>query len=479
MRIKNKLLSVFLVGILLVGLHPGSGIAEERDDSVPEVHALTAEELDSEESALDFDGEEAADEQMLSEVTNGQGQSIEESIVAEDGELSSSRAASTTTTISFGKTYQGRVDASTKQYYRFTTTKNAKVSLRGTASAYVHWRLLGSNATSSITTLSAEFNSALNHAPFDQDWYLNTGTFYLEASAPFRASDFSFSVTASNTNVSFQELQKGSDNNMSCANSIASGKTYIGQLSRDLYVNPTTGYDVDFYKMAISDDAPISIKATTDLKGLACTVYDSRGNRLKSAKAFRDAATGRCVLEMSLDVPKGEVFFSIQHGNSYGYDCESARQESNGLYTFMVYDGSVHKNMLRMYNPNSGEHFYTASVTEKDSLVKSGWEYEGVAWIAPSKSSKPVYRLYSGTDHHYTTDAAEKDWLTTQGWSYEGIGWYSAEKGTGLHRLYNPHVDPSAARNNSGSHHYTTSAAERDSLVAQGWKYEGMAWNGM
>lgn len=39
--------------------------------------------------------------------------------------------------------------------------------------------------------------------------------------------------------------------------------------------------------------------------------------------------------------------------------------------------------MHRLYNPNSGEHFYTATTNEKNHLVKVGWKYEGIGWTAP------------------------------------------------------------------------------------------------
>lgn len=51
--------------------------------------------------------------------------------------------------------------------------------------------------------------------------------------------------------------------------------------------------------------------------------------------------------------------------------------------------------MYRLYNPNSGEHFYTASEKEKDHLNSIGWNYEGIGWTAPEKSNTPVYRLYN------------------------------------------------------------------------------------
>ena len=136
--------------------------------------------------------------------------------------------------------------------------------------------------------------------------------------------------------------------------------------------------------------------------------------------------------------------------------------------------------MQRLYNPNSGEHFYTASEKECDALVAVGWTYEGIGWCAPRQSNTPVYRLYSGTDHHYTTNANERDALKRVGWKYEGIGWYSDDdEGVPLYRQFNPYVDPTAKNNNSGSHNYTTSQEENDALVRMGWRAEGIGWYGV
>ena len=131
--------------------------------------------------------------------------------------------------------------------------------------------------------------------------------------------------------------------------------------------------------------------------------------------------------------------------------------------------------MYRMYNPNSGEHFYTANASEKAMLVSVGWNYEGTAWTAPVSSGTPVYRMYNPNagDHHYTTNAAERDMLKNAGWNYEGIGWYSADsQTTPLYRLYNPNAI-------AGAHHYTVNYNEATYLQSLGWKYEGLAWYGM
>ncbi|KFI52370.1 hypothetical protein [Bifidobacterium callitrichos] len=131
--------------------------------------------------------------------------------------------------------------------------------------------------------------------------------------------------------------------------------------------------------------------------------------------------------------------------------------------------------MYRLYNPNSGEHFYTANSQERETLRDAGWNYEGIGWQAPATSNIPVYRLYNRNagDHHYTMNAAERDSLVRSGWNYEGIGWYSdPQQRIPLYRQYNPHAI-------AGAHNYTPNAAERDNLIHAGWHDEGIGWYGV
>lgn len=134
-------------------------------------------------------------------------------------------------------------------------------------------------------------------------------------------------------------------------------------------------------------------------------------------------------------------------------------------------EGTV--NMLRLYNPNSGEHFYTANEYEKRNLIIEGWKYEGVGWQAPAHSDTPVYRLYNpfAGDHHYTMDSNERDMLIRAGWRSEGTGWYSSDsvRSYPVLREYNPNA-------RTGTHNYTMNGNEHSSLIAQGWHDEGLAW---
>ncbi len=135
-----------------------------------------------------------------------------------------------------------------------------------------------------------------------------------------------------------------------------------------------------------------------------------------------------------------------------------------------------HDVLYRLYNPNTGEHFFTRSSEERDMLGSSGWSYEGVAGTTPV-SGDPVYRLYNGSvgDHEFTRSVAERDSLVKSGWNYEGIAWYApVQGGNPMYRVYNPNA---YAGNHSGAHHYTASCAERDALIAAGWRDEGICWN--
>ena len=129
-------------------------------------------------------------------------------------------------------------------------------------------------------------------------------------------------------------------------------------------------------------------------------------------------------------------------------------------------------NMYRMYDPNSGEHFYTGSDVERDNLVAVGWKFEGVGFTFPLTTGDPVHRLYDPAtgEHLYTMNVAEKDALLAAGWNYEGIAFNSGfENEVPQYRLHNPNAT-------RGAYHFTASDVERDNLIAAGWEYQGIGW---
>lgn len=137
--------------------------------------------------------------------------------------------------------------------------------------------------------------------------------------------------------------------------------------------------------------------------------------------------------------------------------------------------------MYRLYNPVTGEHFFTADLYEATVNVASGaWRSEGIGWYAPVAASVvPVYRLGAkpGTGsagHLFTTSSAEVDAAMATGqWNDEGIGWNS-NGAVSIYRQYNP---------STGQHNYTSDFHEIDVITTeQAWVAElggNPAWTGV
>ena len=128
------------------------------------------------------------------------------------------------------------------------------------------------------------------------------------------------------------------------------------------------------------------------------------------------------------------------------------------------------QDVLRLYNRWSGEHLYTTSRTEYNSLGKVGWSGEGTAWAAPNSGSNPVWRLYNrwSGDHLLTSDRKEYDALGRAGWNREGVAFHSGG-GVSVWRLYNRWLK-------AGTHLLTTDKTEYDNLIRDGWSGEGVAF---
>ena len=173
----------------------------------------------------------------------------------------------------------------------------------------------------------------------------------------------------------------------------------------------------------------------------------------------------------------GSYYFYLGQAYATGDDTPEAIicTGGDGLTSDTAFTFDLVTAMYRLYNPNSGEHFYTANPDERRNLINIGWNDEGIGWYAPMHSNTPVYRLYNPNagEHHYTTDEAERNNLISLGWNDEGIGWYSDDyERVPLYRQYNPNEF-------ANNHNYTTSLAENDWLVSLGWRAEGTGWYGV
>ena len=140
--------------------------------------------------------------------------------------------------------------------------------------------------------------------------------------------------------------------------------------------------------------------------------------------------------------------------------------------------------LYRFYNNKTGTHFYTASEAERDSVqahLASTYTLEGVAFAidaASPQNDAPLYRFFNvrtGT-HFYTASEAEKDTLIatlSKVYHYDGPVCDVSLTSAGaqpVYRFYDFKRDV---------HFYTASTSERDSIVAHLgyiYRYEGVAY---
>lgn len=177
-------------------------------------------------------------------------------------------------------------------------------------------------------------------------------------------------------------------------------------------------FDRDWYTFTLSELTDVQLSYTNPLYTRGDTwIYLFGSHSVKESTALWD---DRHDMEES-GVTSGVL--SLGAGTYY-VEVVPNYNTTEQRYTLCVTEAAQTQTMHRLYNPNTGEHFYTASAAERDDLSRAGWRYEGVGWY--SGGGVPVYRQYnpnaaSGT-HNYTTSLAENDMLTRAGWVPEGIG---------------------------------------------------------
>lgn len=236
-------------------------------------------------------------------------------------------------------------------------------------------------------------------------------------------------------------------------------------------------YDKHYYKFELSEPTNIQVQDLSYKSGeTRMSLVDSNGSPIKSAAGVYDPGKDTyngITLDCGLLQP-GTYYLCYE-------SMERPRYDHNAYGSDFTMEFLVGHEMYRMYNPYTYEHLYTASATERASMIGAGWQYEGIMWYAPDKANYPVYRLYNPYtgDHHFTRSKAEYDQLGNSGWNREDIAFYSlpctddTTAGKPIFRLFNPYIK------GAGTHHCTSSDAETNANLDQGWQYEGIGWAGL
>ena len=280
---------------------------------------------------------------------------------------------------------------------------------------------------------------------------LPAGTYYVKVYSDYNSHGLQYNFKVNYTASSNWETEL--NNVFENADPITLGKT--------IYASSMDGYEKDWFKFSLSKTTKVQVFFNNDQHSDGRWTVTLTDSNAKEISSYRFDASNKGGSTPTMTLSKGTYYIEVYPN----YACDGYN------YNLRVAQPSQTRTMYRLYNRYTGEHFYTASATERDSLRNSGWTYEGTGWIAPT-SGTPVYRLYNpwvdGGDHHYTTSVSEYDALGRLGWRKEGVGWYSGGS-VKVYRQYNRYAT-------TGTHNYTTSKAENDALVRLGWRAEGVGW---
>lgn len=229
------------------------------------------------------------------------------------------------------------------------------------------------------------------------------------------------------------------------------------------------------------------------VSGKSLTYLDVSGNNLKNLNGLPSSlkslvANNNNITDISGISSLTDLGLLQLRGNKLANNDNNAnalanRAKSNKLYEVDL-SGDLAKNykvkeaLITVYKNNKEKQLEIdelkkqladeiSSIDSSHSLLES---YLRLQNAHPNVRYAILYRLYNKTtgEHLFTPKEAEKNNLVALGWKLEGAaGLIPATEGDEVYRLYNPWT---------GEHHYTTDTNEVKNLVKIGWKDEGVCF---
>lgn len=147
---------------------------------------------------------------------------------------------------------------------------------------------------------------------------------------------------------------------------------------------------------------------------------------------------------------------------AYGYRVPSGFQDDKLTYS------QLGKPVYLLYRYSNGDCVYTQNKARRNRLIRNGWYYQGVAWMAPAKGTA-VHAFYNPKTklHRYAALGSEAQRLKKAGYRDQGTAWRSPEAGSlearALYGLTRP-------KSKVGTYRLTLSKTERRSILRTGWK---------
>ena len=192
--------------------------------------------------------------------------------------------------------------------------------------------------------------------------------------------------------------------------------------------NNTIAYAQSSYGCGISTTVNISNRATAALYDY--TPYQPDSNVLNNTNPIgSNSGPGGGVQGDNCATYGNRNFwwyFNTWFGSSYSM--LGTHPSSSSLYANIPCGIPNYSNNMigRLYQPDTGDYFYTLYPSEACSAVKLGYIWDGLVMQSASGSNIiPVYRLSNSSHHYYTTDSNVRANDIYNGYNDEGVAFYA------------------------------------------------------
>lgn len=260
-----------------------------------------------------------------------------------------------------------------------------------------------------------------------------------------------------NANIVFAERSESLGSSFDMPVSVSSNDVILSHFDND---NDYYIYEIDSLGQGENEYIELIFSPDAENRGMNYILYNENKEEIKSGEVNIYSIEENT---LRFHVPKNKYYYLKLYKNA---DKDNLRCQ----FLTNVKKGEVGDDtkvsVYRLYNPNSGKHFFTKDIDEKYNLMNLGWKYEGVAFETVKKSLDSMYyRLYNPVDgsHYYTDREAYIDMYVEDGWKYEGIAWYLSDNN------WNDDNIPVYELHTQTDMLYTMDKEEADNLEDLGW----------
>ncbi|MBQ7541293.1 MAG: InlB B-repeat-containing protein [Clostridia bacterium] len=300
------------------------------------------------------------------------------------------------TPMAVDKEYSGSISkANPADYYKFSLSASGRIRVKVSAQMKQARLFIYDEERKEVFRDYRIADKLTNMILIDDVLDLVCGTYFFRFSEwEGYAGTYSFSIPFESADESFKETQATTDNLITTANEIQTGKSYRGQIAKN--------DSVDYYRFSVPCEQKLPILVTAYFDCASFHIYASDHKEVFcSYQCKPDALTGSVELISSKTLPEGTYYFCVRF-----YHQEGQAKQETGSYTFTLGEAAP-TTCVVTFDGNGGtpSESRIGPVPEGTSITwpaasRSGYMFLG--WSTSSAAVSPSY--YAGNSYTVNSD---------------------------------------------------------------------------